>query len=201
MKGNQFKTIVFIKIFFFLIFALHIFSGCWSAIPTTFNEIKQYISEREKTYNVSRDQLLGASLHSLKQMGFNLDKIINLPEKASVSASWEKIDISITLFSNTLFLSTLKSRITTQQIEREHSIEKSLFEDVSKIIDKGNLTHFRQATADMVKVYADHSHQSDIIAFLKTGMNISVFEQKDGWAKIDLENGFIGYVYSTSLMK
>lgn len=168
--------------------------GCWSSIPLTLNELQDYITEKEQSFTVPAYKLIGASLYSLKQMGFELELIVYHPSKASVHAEWQETGVYIDFLSNTPYLTTAKSRITTNQVGREHAIEEELYHNIRLNLDRIPSPDVGSQTAGMVRVYAQTSLESDIIAFLKPGTVITVADSRDGWTKLELDNGITGFV-------
>jgi len=181
------------------LFFIPLFSGCWSAVPLTLNEIQKYISVKEQSFTYSNYKLVGVSANSLKKMGFELEKILVFSEKGFINASWKGTHVSIELISNTPSLTTIKSKITTDQFGREHAIEEELFNNIRSTLDQGIYPNLRKQIIGMIKVYSAPKRDSIVIGYLRPGIVITAKSKQKEWTKLDLGESVYGYILSYNI--
>jgi hypothetical protein len=174
--------------------------GCWSMVPVTLDEIKSYVAEKEQSFTAHHYRLLSVSSFSLQEMGFELEKILIFSESSEIRARWKDTDVFIECVSNTPTLTTLKSRIVSNQIGRQTAIEQELFNHIRDILNTHDVSaDIREQTAGMIKIFSAPRIDAPVIGYLKSGMVISSKQENQEWQKYKVAQNLYGYILSSNL--
>ncbi len=184
-----------------ILLVAYILSGCsaYTALPVTLQELKHYVVEQQESYPHSMRPVVRATVCSLQQLEFKIERIEVGDRQAYLAAYWGETRVRLKFVAITPTLTRIESRMIRESTWRDYASEKELFLSVRRTLDGGEgiLYRWQRAVKGMVPLYYHPESGAAIVAYLLPGLSISISEkesQPPRWAAVALELGGFAYL-------
>ncbi len=176
-------------------------SGCsvWSAVPVTLKEVKDYVVGQEQSFSNPLNQVLAATVFSLKKSRFTVVRIEHFNKKGLVRGDWDEASVKLTMEAITPGMTKVSSKVHRGEASREFSSEIEIFTQIRRILESQTPLQWEKLVHGMVTVHTEPRDSAPVIAYLGTGATAGVITDHDGWSRISLMDEGAGYILSRHL--
>lgn len=157
-------------------------------------EVNVAVHGNQTTLNASFRRSLLTSANGLNALDFRVLRI-ELPEqKGLIRARGLEKDVTLEFEPLSHSATKVMAKVIGPSDMRDYDTEKRILKHIESVVSSNENANLSRITQDMVSAYKEPKKASRIVAYIASGAEVDISDEKGPWCRIELELNTSAYV-------